>query len=241
MGARRGVAERCRRREEAMIACGVIAGPVFVSAFGAIGAERAGYDWRRHAVSSLGAGRGGWRQRSNFIVTGALYCIAAQGLAQSSAQATTPAVIPPIVRAAGIGLIASGVFVTDPVNGFPPVDRGPGDRLPPSTPTRAGRLHNLGAIPIFIGIPIAAATCAGVAALQGDHGWAAWSAASAIVMSSTTVLFGAGFGGAPRLAERAGAFQRVSIVTGFGWLSVVSVRGLRASRRAWHPASCRDS
>lgn len=38
------------------LACGVVAGPLFVSGFTAIGARRAGYDWRRHAVSSLADG-----------------------------------------------------------------------------------------------------------------------------------------------------------------------------------------
>jgi hypothetical protein len=44
------------------LACGVVAGPLFVSSFTAIGARRAGYDWRRHAVSSLADGRAGWLQ-----------------------------------------------------------------------------------------------------------------------------------------------------------------------------------
>lgn len=57
--------------------CGVVAGPVFVSVFTVIGARRAGYDWRRHAVSSLGYGREGWPQRANFMLVGGLYCLAA--------------------------------------------------------------------------------------------------------------------------------------------------------------------
>ena len=36
------------------VACGVVAGPLFGGSFTVIGARRAGYDWRRHAVSSLG-------------------------------------------------------------------------------------------------------------------------------------------------------------------------------------------
>ncbi|MHB1835858.1 MAG: DUF998 domain-containing protein, partial [Solirubrobacteraceae bacterium] len=51
----------------AKAACGVVAGPLFVTAFTAIGARRAGYDWRRHAVSSLADGRGGRAQRANFM------------------------------------------------------------------------------------------------------------------------------------------------------------------------------
>jgi hypothetical protein len=45
-------------------------------------------------------------------------------------------------------------------------------------------------------------------------------------MTSAFVLFGAAFGGAPRLAGLGGVMQRVSIAAGFGWLSALSLRVL---------------
>jgi hypothetical protein len=99
------------------IAGGVVAGPVFVGVFTALGARRAGYDWRRHAASSLAVGRGGWGQRANFMLAGGLYCVAGRGLARSSSRVVGPAVVPVLVFAAGVGLIGSGAFVTDPVAG----------------------------------------------------------------------------------------------------------------------------
>lgn len=225
-----------------MTACGVVAGPAFVSAFTAIGARRAGYDWRRHAVSSLAAGREGWMQRANFMVAGALHCAAVPGLARSPGRVAGPSVVPVLVLAAGVGLIGSGVFVTDPVGGFPPSGQTPDGVSLPRAPTRAGRLHNLCAIPIFAGIPLAALVGAGSAARSRDYRWATYCAGSAIGMTSTFVLFGAAFGGAPRLAGRAGVFQRISIGTGFGWLSALSLRALRASRHASRsPAAPRSS
>jgi Protein of unknown function (DUF998) len=166
----------------AELACGVAAGPLFVGGFTAIGARRAGYDWRRHAVSSLGAGRGGWWQRANFIVTGSLFCIAAHGLARTPKQTPGPRVVPTLIFGVGGGLIGSGLFVTDPVAGLPPL---PGDhdeaaRPPSVVPTREGRLHNLCAIPIFAGIPIAAVTCATFAGRRREYRWASYSAGSAI-------------------------------------------------------------
>jgi hypothetical protein len=47
-------------------------------------------------------------------------------------------------------------------------------------------------------------------------------------MTSAFGLFGAAFGGAPRLAGQGGAFQRISITAGFGWLSALSLRTLSA-------------
>ena len=220
------------RAVRAKTACGIIAGPAFVSAFTAIGATRAGYDWRRHAVSSLADGREGWKQRVNFMVAGTLYCIAATGLAQSPRKTVGPSVVPAIILAAGVGLIGSGIFVTDPVAGFPPSGQAPDDVSPPRTQTPAGKLHNLCAIPIFAGIPIAALVCAGSAARRRDYRWATYCAGTAIGMTRTFMLFGTAFGGAPRLAGRAGVFQRLSIATGFGWLSALSLRALRASCHA---------
>lgn len=215
----------------AELAGGVAAGPLFVSSFTAIGARRSGYDWRRHAVSSLAEGRGGWLQRANFIVTGSLLCITAHGLTRCSKQTTGPRVVPALAFAVGGGLIGSGVFVTDPVAGYPPSpsDQDQADRTPAAIPTREGTLHNVCAIPIFVGIPIAALTCATSSAHRGHHRWALYSAGSAIAMGSATALFGAAFGGAPRIARHGGLLQRLSIATGFGWLSALSLRALTSA------------
>ena len=212
---------------ETKIACGVVAGPVFVGGFTVLGARRGGgYDWRRHAVSSLAVGREGWGQRANFMLAGGLYCVAACGLARSSSRVVGPAVVPALVFAAGVGLIGSGLFVTDPVAGFPsePAPAGALDAVAETAPSRSGQLHNLCATPIFIGIPVAAVVDAGSAVRRREYSWAAYCAGSAIGMASACVLFGAAFGGLPTLVPRGGLFQRISIATGFGWLSALSLR-----------------
>ena len=211
------------------IASGVVAGPGFVGVLTALGARRAGYDWRRHAVSSLAVGRDGWDQRANFMLAGGLYCVAGCGLARSSSRVVRPAVVPVLVFAAGVGLIGSVAFVTDPVAGFP-AEHPAADAvaaIPELAPTRSGQLHNLCAIPIFVGLPVAALVGAGSAVRRREYRWAAYCTASSIGMASACALFGAAFGGMPKLAPRGGLFQRMSIATGFGWLSALSIRALR--------------
>jgi hypothetical protein len=211
------------------IACGVVAGPVFVGMFTVLGARRAGYDWRRHTVSSLAIGREGWGQRVNFVLVGGLYCVAARGLSPGSSRAVGPAVVPALVFAAGVGLIGSGLFVTDPVAGFPPPGQGPVGASGPvveGAPSRGGQLHNLCAIPIFLGIPLAALVTAGSAVRRREYGWAVYCTGSALGMAGTCALFGAAFGGTSTLVPRGGLFQRISIATGFGWLSALSLRAL---------------
>jgi hypothetical protein len=133
------------------------------------------------------------------------------------------------VFAAGVGLIGSGLFVTDPVAGFPPehAPAGSVDASEEFSPTRSGQLHNLCAIPIFVGLPLAALVGAGSAARHREFRWAAYCAGSAIGMAGASALFGAAFGGAPTLIPHGGLFQRISIATGFGWLSALSFRAFR--------------
>ena len=218
------------------MACGVGSAPLFIATFTAIGAKRPGYDWRRHPVSSLGIGEQGWPQRANFALTGVLYLFAALGLRQCVRDSAGPRVVPALVAAAGVGLIGSGVFTTDPVGDFPPGTSGddglPNSSIPPDeqAPTRAGKLHNFSAIPIFAGLPVAALVSGAGAARRGNLRWAIYSAWSGLAMAASFVAFGAAFGSVSRLAGMGGVFQRISITAGFGWLTALSVRALRSSR-----------
>lgn len=73
----------------------------------------------RHPLSALSNGSLGWLQIANFLVAGALLAIGATGLRR--ALRGTPGSIwaPRLVRISGIGMIAAGLFVMDPVGGFP--------------------------------------------------------------------------------------------------------------------------
>ena len=129
-----------------------------------------------------------------------------------------------------MGLIGSGMFVTDPVGGFPP--RTPGwaslDDAGSGTtaPTLAGRLHNLFAVPIFAGIPVAAMASAATAVRSRDYRWAGYSALSGLAMVGSFVMFGSVFGDESRLAGKGGIFQRLSIACGCGWLTALSLSAL---------------
>ena len=132
-------------------------------------------------------------------------------------------------RTSAVGLIGSGMFVTDPVGGFPP--RSPGgaglDHAGSgAAPTRAGRLHNLFAIPVFAGIPVAAMASAATAVRGRDFRWAGYSAASGLAMVGSFVMFGTAFGDESRLSGKGGVFQRLSIACGCGWLTALSLRAL---------------
>lgn len=233
------------RKRSAQILCGVLAGPLFVTAFTAIGAARRGYDWRRYPVSSLAIGRQGWQQRTNFIVAGVLYSCAAVGLGRSDRRRIGPRAVPTLVAGVGIGLIGSGLFVTDYVGERPTEGPGVTNRGPAvaarTRRTRAGQIHDLCGIPVFVGIPIAGLASAATAVRSRDYRWACYSAGSSMMMAGSLVLFGAAIRGQSRIRGKSGIFQRISIATGLGWLSSMSLRGLSkyrpesssASAQAW--------
>jgi hypothetical protein len=219
------VGGRSPRKRSAQILCGALAGPLFVTAFTAIGAERRGYDWRRYPVSSLAIGRKGWYQRANFILAGVLYSYAAAGIGHSDRRRIGPRAVPALIAGVGIGLIGSGLFVTDYVGDLP--REGPHEEnRGPARPTRAGQVHNLCGIPVFVGIPIAGLASAATAVRSRDYRWACYSAGSSTVMAGSLVLFGAAIRGQSRLRGKSGVLQRISIAIGLGWLSSLSVRGL---------------
>ena len=215
----RSLAGQTRR----LLRCGVWAGPVFAATFLAEGAVRDGYRPLRHPVSSLALGPRGWVQTANFAVTGVLCLAGAAGLRLAGGR-TGPA----MVAAAGAGLIGSAAFRTDPVGGYPP-----GTPDMPAGVSRTGTVHNLAAVPIFFGLP-AAAACYGWRSWRAGQpaGFAVCCAATAVTMPVTMALAGAGFGQSTRLGRYGGLLQRTSIVTGFAWLTAVSARELQQTLTA---------
>jgi Protein of unknown function (DUF998) len=208
-----------------LLRCGVAAGPVFVTAFLGEGAARDGYRPLRHPVSSLALGPGGWVQAANFAVTGILFLGAAAGLSRADDPATGTRIGPALIGAAGAGLIGSAIFPTDPVSGYPPGTPGV-----PRAPSRAGMVHNLAALPVFLGLPAAAAGASWRCFRIGQRGWGLYCAGTAVTMPAAMALAAAGFSQSPRLVRFGGLFQRVSIVTGFAWLTALSARALRHPR-----------
>jgi Protein of unknown function (DUF998) len=215
---------------KALLGCGALAGPLFVTTFTVAGRRRAGYEPRRHPVSALALGPGGAVQRANFITAGVLYLAGAAGLARTHSSNDRRGDSPALIAAAAAGLVGAALFATDPVSGYPP-----GTPSQPADPSRTGILHNLCAIPVFVGIPAAALLSARATARAHAPGWAIYSALSGTLMAATTLLFGAGFGQQDALVDSAGLLQRVSIVSGFGWVTALSIQRTLDMARSSEP------
>ncbi|WP_113704467.1 DUF998 domain-containing protein [Nonomuraea lactucae] len=103
----------------ALLACGAAAAPLWATVSLAQAATREGFDLTRHPLSVLSNGSLGWLQITNFVVAGLLYMAGAAGLRRTLHGTPGGTWAPRLILVNGIGMIASGLLVMDPGDGFP--------------------------------------------------------------------------------------------------------------------------
>lgn len=158
-----------------LLACGIVAGPLWLTV-GLIHAfARDGFDLRRHPLSLLSLGELGWIQIANFVVTGVLYLACSVGMWRVLHPGRSGTWGPLLVGALGTGLIMAGVFVTDAGAGFPP-------GAPAGTPETSwhGFLHGVGAVLAIDGMIIGALVFARRFAALKQWGWVTVCVATAV-------------------------------------------------------------
>ena len=203
-----------------LLACGAIAGPLFTLASILEGATRAHYHPLRHPVSSLELGDFGWTQRANFLVAGGLTLAFAIGLRRALRPLGGSTWGPLLVGAHAIGLLGAGIFVTDPVSGYPPGTPG---HLQTYGSAHAA-LHDLFSIGTFVGLPLACLVLARRFAGWRQRGWAIYSAATGIAFLVGAVLTSIAFNTqAEPLVEFGGLLQRTTVTLGWAWLTLLAV------------------
>lgn len=200
-----------------LLMCGVAAGPIYVTAGVLQILFRDGFDPARHSLSLMSNGDLGWIQIASFLLTGALVIACAAGMRRVLPERRAATWATRMLTVHGAGLIAAGLFVADPYDGFPP---GTPAGMP-TTMTWHGVLHMLAALVTFLSVIAAAALFARVFAALGRSGAAAFALATAIGYLAAFVLFFTGPGqGWTVLALGAG------VVLGWAWTSVTAA-GLR--------------
>jgi hypothetical protein len=199
-----------------LLACGAIGPLLFIVVFLIEGATRPNYSAWHHFVSSLSLGEGGWMQITNFLICGGLVLCFAIGLRRVLHPGIGSTWGPILVGLFGLGLITAGLFVTDPVLGYPPGA--------PSTLTLHGTLHNVaGGVVFYIALPAACFVLA--RRFAGDRAWRGWtiySIATGILVPA--LLITAGVLASPDPNTPAGLFQRLSIIVGWGWIALLAFR-----------------
>ena len=213
MHAKRETLAKATSLTQTLLRCGAIAGPLFILIVLVQDYTRPGFDPRLQPLSLLSLGDWGWVQILNFVLAGALNLLYAAGLRRRLHPGRASTWGPILIGAYGLGLIAVGVFRTDPANGFPP------GVVAPTQPSWHGIIHALGGLFIFVVLAAALAVFTRLFLTRKEPGWAYYCLASAVLI---IVVF---FGGIhdPTLMART-----LRLGTLIGWMaaSLVAVKFL---------------
>jgi hypothetical membrane protein len=210
-----------------LLYAGVIGPLLFIVVFLVEGLMRPGYSAWRHYVSQLATGDGGWVQVVNFLVCGTLMVAFAIGLhfALRGRRGSIGASI--LLGLFGAALLVAGIFVTDPALGYPV-----GAAL---VHTAHGMIHGLAGLAAFSLLPASAFVMAWhFASKPGSRRWVVYSAGIGILLvacfiASTTVSVLDERGVWPNAPT--GFLQRIAIIGGWTWISMLALHVLRSSSR----------
>ncbi|NEK84776.1 DUF998 domain-containing protein [Blastococcus saxobsidens] len=204
-----------------LLGYGPLAGLVYLGSGVIQGLTRDGFEFSRHSLSLLANGPLGWIHVTTLIVTGLTTIAAAVGVHRALRGGRSWA--GPLLGGYGAALVLGGIFVADPMDGFP---LGTPAGVPVET-SLAGVLHLAAGGLGFACLVGATAALARRFGREGRRGWA-WSS----VVAGAVVL--AGFLGVASGATSALAVLGlwIGVATGWAWLAAVSVH---LYRRTPHP------
>jgi hypothetical protein len=206
----------------ALLACGVVAGPLFIVVGLVQMLTRDGFDPTRHPLSLLSLGELGWIQIANFVVAGLLFVASAVGMRRVLHPGRGGTWGPLLIGVYGAGLVMGGVFVADPALGFPP---GTPEGIPAQVSWH-GAVHAIAPVLASLALLVACLVFARRFAGLSQRGWAATCLAIAAINLtpgpfSNHDLFYVVLG--------------VAVALGLGWVSLMAARlltGLPATSRA---------
>lgn len=179
---------------------GIVGPALFVAVFLVLGAVKPGYDARARFVSEGSVGELGWIQIVNFVVLGAALLAFAAALWNSYGDEISGRIGAGLMAAVGVGLILSGVFVTDP-----------GTKIV----SRHGLVHVIAGMVVFGGLML---TCLAFAwRLHAHAAFAAYSVATSVFIPIGFVVMSAA-------GRWTGLAQRVLIVVAWTWITLLAWR-----------------
>lgn len=210
------------------LACGVIGPLLFVVVFLIEGVTRPGYNPWRHAVSLLSLGAQGWMNSINIFICGLFLLGFALGLKRALRPGKGSVWGLGLTLLCGVLLLIGAIFPISPALGYPP-------GVAP-TYSLHGLIHAI-AVTIFFGCLSALCFVVGQRFVRdtGWKGWVLYSRLTGVVVAVfyiatsvvTTLDMNGLLPGAP-----GGLLQRISIISGFGWIMLLALRLLRTKPSA---------
>jgi hypothetical protein len=175
----------------ALLACGVLAGPLYVTVTLIEALTRAGFDLKKHRFSWLTTGELGWIHQSNMVLVGVLTLLFAVGASQFM-KGRGSLWGPRLLGLLGAAYVVGGLLRADPVVGFPPG----------TTPemvhiTWHGAVQNASRSVSTLFLIAASLVFAGWFAAQGRRGWTWFYGAGIPVVFMALTAVGLAIGGNP--------------------------------------------
>lgn len=196
---------------QSLLRFGVLVGPFYLAVGLLQALLRDGFDLKRHALSHLANGPGGWVQTANFVLSGLMVIAAAVGFArvlrpQSRAVSWT-------LGGFGASMLVAAVFPADPVDGFP-VGTPEGN---PTSISTTGLVHFAAGA---LGFTLLAVSCFIAAWSMSRRNATSLARLSLLCGLAVVVGFFGGFVGLP-LGILGIWF---AVVVGWAWLAFMSLR-----------------
>jgi hypothetical protein len=198
-----------------LLACGIIAGPIYIIVGLAQILTREGFDMTRHPLSLMSLGDLGWVQITNFTVTGLLVIAAAVGLRSLAQADRRQALGSLLVGVYGVCVVGGGIFATDPALGFPPST----PNTYPETMSWHGMLHFIVGQLAFLSLIAASFVFARHFVASHAPGWAVFSTLTGVTFLAAIIALIATAGMA-----WASIFLYVAVALGWVWLSALTIR-----------------
>jgi hypothetical protein len=194
----------------ALLASGVVAGPLFVVVVFLQAFTRAEFDFKRHPLSLLSLGQLGWIQIANFVVTGLLYLASAVGIRQALYPGRGGTWGPPLIGVFGGALVWAGIFLPDPYDGFPP-----GTPAGPGHFSWHGILHDIAPPVAFLALSVACLVFARRFASLRQAGWTVSCVAVCLALFVPALFSGKAW---------FSLVLALAAAVGWGWASVIAAR-----------------
>ena len=199
----------------ALLACGVIAGPLYVAVTMAEALTREGFDLRHHRFSWLTAGDLGWVHQSNMVMVGVLTVLLAIGVGRRMQTGRGAVWAPRLLALFGVAYIIGGLLTADPVTGFPP-----GTTPEMVHTTWHGAAQNASRSVSSILLIATSLVVAGRFAAEGRRAWAWFYGAAIPAVFAALTTVGLAIGGNPAAL----AF----LMTPWTWVTALALHNLFA-------------
>jgi len=203
---------------KSLLGYGALAGPFYVIVVLVQGLTRPGFDLTRDDASLLSNGGLGWIQIANFLVSGAFVLAFAVGLGRALGSGRGATWAPRLIAGYGLGLIGGGIFIADPMNGFPP--GAPAGH--PATISGHGVLHLIAAGLGFLCLAAACFVMARRFAADRRRGWMTYSIVAGVAF---LVAFGGLASGSASPAVVLAFWSALLLV--WSWMAAVAVHFYR--------------